>query len=136
MKKTIITSLLSLVSFWGISQSTAIKMKLRYWNKPEQNFNQFLTKNGNILLDSVLTISKIDTLKCIKVSGKDIIEYSSEKYLSNRKYIYVKYSIWNDKLGKRYFKNFKEVDKGINPKVILYHSTGEDIDSMTMLVIY
>jgi hypothetical protein len=136
MKKTLITSLLTIVSFLGTSQSTAIKMKLRYWNKPEQNFNQSLTKNGKILLDSILTISKIDTSKCIKVDRKDIIEYTSQKYLSNQKYLYLNYAIWNDRLDKKQFQNFKHIDNKVTPKVVLYHSTGEEIDTMTLLVIY
>jgi hypothetical protein len=136
MKKTIIIFLLSLVSFWGVSQSTPIKMKLRYWNRPEHRFNELLTKNGKKLLDSALTISKIDTSSCIKVDGKDINNQISQKYLSNQKYVYVNYSIWNDKLEKTYFKNFKDVDKKCIPKVVLYHSSGENIDDVTMFVIY
>ena len=41
-----------------------------------------------------------------------------------------------DKLEKTYFKNFKDVDKKCIPKVVLYHSSGENIDDVTMFVIY
>jgi len=136
MKKTIITLLLSLVSFLGMSQSTAIKMKLHYWNKPEQNFNETLTINGKKLLDSTLIVSKIDTSKCIKVDKKDIIEYTSRKYLLNQKYLYVSYSNWDGKIEKEIYQNFKGQILNNKCKVILYHSTGDKIDDVTLIAIY
>lgn len=136
MKKTIITLLLSLVSFLGISQSTSIKMNLHYWNKPEQNFNKTLTTNGKKLLDSVLTISKIDTSKCIKVDGKDIIEYTSKKFLTNHTYTYISYSIYNGKLDKTYYQNFNGYQINDKSKIILYQiSDGKMIDNVTLYVI-
>lgn len=136
MKKTIITLLLSLVSFWGTSQSTAIKMSLRYWNKTEQNFDKTLTSNCKMLLDSVLSISKIDTSKCIKVDRKDIIEYTSKKFLTNHSYTYISYSIYNGKLDKIYYQNFNGYQINDKSKIILYQaSDGNVIDNITLYVI-
>jgi hypothetical protein len=136
MKKTIITSLLTIVSFMGFSQSTAIKMELRYWNKPEQNFGKTLTGNGKILLDSVLSISKIDTSKCIKVDRKDIVEYTSRKFLTNHSYTYISYSIYNGKLDKTYYQNFDGVKISDKSKIILYQSSDRNmVDVVSMYVI-
>lgn len=136
MKKTIITFLLSLVSFWGISQSTAIKMKLRYWNNSEHRFSELLTKDGKKLLDSVLTISKIDTSKCVKVDYNDISEYTNRKYLTNRNYTYITYSIYNGILNKTFYKNFNGYSKSDNQKIILYHTTDNNqIDIVSLYVI-
>ena len=136
MKKTIITLLLSLVSFWGFSQSTAIKMELRYWNKPEQNFNKTLTNNSKMLLDSVLSISKIDTSKCIKVDRKDLIEYTSKKFLTNHSYTYISYSIYNGKLDKTFYQNFNGFQISNENKIILYQMTdGNMVDVVSLYVI-
>ena len=136
MKKAIITLLLSVVSFMGFSQSKAIKMELRYWNKPEQNFDKTLTNNGKMLLDSVLSISKIDTSKCIKVDRKDIIEYTSRKFLTNHSYTYISYSIYNGKLDKTYYQNFNGFKINDKSKIILYQSSdGNMIDIVSLYVI-
>lgn len=136
MKKTIVTLLLSLVSFWGISQSNAIKMELRYWNKPEQNFDETLTSNCKMLLNSVLSISKIDTSKCVKVDRKDIIEYTSKKFLVNHSYTYISYSIYDGKLDKIYYQNFNGYQISDKSKIILYQmSDGNMIDNVTLYVI-
>jgi hypothetical protein len=120
----------------GFSQSTAIKMELRYWNKPEQNFGKTLTGNGKILLDSVLSISKIDTSKCIMVDRKDIIEYTSRKFLSNRSYTYISYSIYNGKLDKTFYQNFNGFQISNENKIILYQMTdGNMVDVVSLYVI-
>ena len=136
MKKTIIMLLLSFVSFMGVSQSIPIKMELHYWNKSEQNFDKTLTSNGKILLDSVLSISKIDTSKCIKVDRKDIVEYTSRKFLTNHSYTYITYSIFNGKLDKTYYQNFNGFKISDKSKIILYHSSDKNtVDVVSLYVI-
>jgi hypothetical protein len=136
MKKIIITLLLSFVGYMGVSQSTAIKMQLHYWNKPEQNFEKTLTSNGKILLDSLLAISEIDTSKCIKVDRKNILEYTSKKFLTNHSYTYISYSIYNGVLDKTFYQNFNGYQTNDKSKIILYQmSDGNMIDVVSIYVI-
>ena len=136
MKKAIITLLLSFVSFWGVSQTTSIKMELRYWNKPEQNFDKTLTNNGKILLDSILSVSKIDTSKCIKVNREDLIEYTSRKFLTNHNYTYISYSIYNGIFDKKNYQNFNGYQISNKNKIILYQmSDGNMVDIVSLYII-
>ena len=136
MKKTLITSLLTIVSFLGYSQTSAIKMELRYWNKPEQNFNQSLTNNGKILLDSILSVVQIDTSTCIMVNREDLIEYTSKKFLTNHSYTYISYSIYNGTLNKTHYKNFNGYQVSGESKIILYQmSNGNTVDVVSLYII-
>jgi len=136
IKGSIITIFFLITGFSGMSQATAIKMQLHYWNKPEQNFEKTLTKNGKILLDSLLSYSKIDTSKCIKVDRKEIIELTSTKFLANHSYTYLTYENYNGEVNKNYYRNFNGFHKQGTCKVILYHSTDrKTIDVVTMYVI-
>jgi antitoxin component YwqK of YwqJK toxin-antitoxin module len=137
MKKILVTLLLTIVSFSGYSQTTAIKMKLRYWNESKQGFNQSLTKNGKILLDSIMSVTKVDTSKCEIIEVKDLIEYTNKKFLSNHSYTYISYSIYNGGgISKKYYRTFNMDQTKDKSKIILYHMSDEKtIDIVSLYII-
>ena len=133
MKGSLIILILLFNCFLGISQDIAIKMKLYYWNASAKHFDTTLTKNGKVLLDSVLSYSKIDTSKCIKVAVKDITEFTSKKFLSNHSYTYLSYSNYNGEIKNNYYQSYNGFHKKDNCKLILYHATDKNlIDVVTL----
>jgi hypothetical protein len=83
-----------------------------------------------------LSVSKIDLSKCDRVEKKDIIRYMDSKYLSTQKYQYVYYSNSGGKLNKEVYQNFSGPIVGDKRKVVLYHSSGKNVDDITLFVIY
>lgn len=137
MKKLLTVTALCLFSFYGNSQVTATKTKMFFWGDPKTGFEEFLTPNAKILLDSAFKVIPVDTTNVIKLNSDNFLEHLIRENLSKRYYESV--SIYQDNgtiFVRKYVNNVYSPTSKIK-KVSLRYSKDESntIEKLTLHVI-
>jgi hypothetical protein len=137
MKKLLTVTALCLFSFYGNSQVTATKTKMFFWGDTKTGFEEFLTPNAKILLDSAFKVIPVDTTNVIKLNSDNFLEHLIRENLSKRHYESV--SIYQDNgtiFVRKYVNNIYPPTSKIK-KVSLRYSKDESntIEKLTLHVI-
>ena len=132
--KLIITLIFMFFCLTAFSQVQAIKMMHYSWNNPQHHFNEVLTDNGKVLLDSIKLETGFDTLQCDRLNYEKIIDYTSRKILLTHSYKYLKYELYNGQLHKNIYQNFNGYDSCRKQQCILSFST--NYDNIAIVTLY